>query len=92
MACTKMECCDWKPGQFDNNLQQRAHCGAVICSQINLASNHSIAFYLMSSDVALGLVSMDNVSLTKIICNRNFGNELAFTHSKDYLYYFVTDI
>ena len=26
-------------------------------------------------------------SLTKIICNRNFGNECASTHSKDYLYY-----
>ena len=25
-------------------------------------------------------------SLT-IICHRNFGNEFAFTHSKDYLYY-----
>ena len=24
--------------------------------------------------------------LTKIICHRNFGNEFAFTHSKDYLY------
>ena len=25
--------------------------------------------------------------LTKIICHRKFGNEFAFTHSKDYLYY-----
>ena len=30
---------------------------------------------------------MDNVSLTKILYHRNFGNEFAFTHSKDYLYY-----
>ena len=30
---------------------------------------------------------MDNVSLTKIICHRNFGNEFGFTHSKHYLYY-----
>ena len=32
---------------------------------------------------------MDNVSLIKTICHRNFGNEFAFTHSKDYLYYKV---
>ena len=32
-------------------------------------------------------VSTDNFSLTKIICHRNFDNEFAFTHSKDYLYY-----
>ena len=30
---------------------------------------------------------MDNVSLTKIICHRNFDNEFAFKQSKDYLYY-----
>ena len=30
---------------------------------------------------------MDNVSLTKIVCQRNFNNEFAFTHSKDYIYY-----
>ena len=30
------------------------------------------------------MVSTDNFSfLTKIICHRNFGNEFAFTHSKD---------
>ena len=29
----------------------------------------------------------DIFSLTKIICHRNFGNEFALTHSKDYLYY-----
>ena len=27
------------------------------------------------------------VFFDKIICHRNFGNEFAFTHSKDYLYY-----
>ena len=37
--------------------------------------------------IIFGLVSMDNVSLTKIICHRNFGHEFVFTHSKDYLYY-----
>ena len=30
---------------------------------------------------------MDIVSLTKILCHRNFGNKFVFTHSKDYLYY-----
>ena len=35
----------------------------------------------------LGRVSTDNVSLTKILCHRNFGNEFVFTNSKDYLYY-----
>ena len=30
---------------------------------------------------------MDNVSFSKIICQRNFGNEFVFTHSKDCLYY-----
>ena len=30
---------------------------------------------------------MDIFSLTNIICHRNFGNEFAFTHTKDYLYY-----
>ena len=29
---------------------------------------------------------MDNVSLSKILCHRNFGNNFVFTHSKDYLY------
>ena len=29
---------------------------------------------------------MDNVSFSKIICQRNFGNEFVFTHSKDCLY------
>ena len=30
-------------------------------------------------------VSANNFSLTKpIICHRNFGNEFAFIHSKDY--------
>ena len=32
-----------------------------------------------------GLVSTGNVSLAKIFCHRNFGNEFAFTHSKDSL-------
>ena len=27
----------------------------------------------------------DNFSSSKIICHRNFGNEVAFTYSKDYL-------
>ena len=35
----------------------------------------------------LGLVPIDNFSLPKIICHRNFGIEVAFTHSKYYLYY-----
>ena len=35
----------------------------------------------------LGLVSTGNVSLTKIVCHRNFGNEFAFTPRKDKLYY-----
>ena len=35
----------------------------------------------------LSLVSTNSFSLMKIICHRNFGNEFAFTHSKDYLYY-----
>ena len=35
----------------------------------------------------LALVSTDSVSLTKIICDRNFGNEFGFTHSKYYLHY-----
>ena len=35
----------------------------------------------------LGRVSTDNVSLTKILCRRNFGNEILFKNSKDYLYY-----
>ena len=38
------------------------------------------------NEIKLGLVSTDNVSLTKIICHRNFCNEFAFTHSKDCLY------
>ena len=39
----------------------------------------------------LKLLSMDNFSLTKINCHKNFGNEFAFTHSKVYLFTFVTD-
>ena len=35
----------------------------------------------------LSLVSMDNFSLTKLIFHRTIGDEFAFTHSKDYLYY-----
>ena len=35
----------------------------------------------------LGHVPMDNVSLSKILCHRNCGNEFLFTHSNDYLYY-----
>ena len=38
-------------------------------------------------DLHVSLVFTDNFSLTKIICHRNFRNEFAFTHSKDYLYY-----
>ena len=34
-------------------------------------------------------VPMDIVSLSKILCHRNFGNEFVFTHSKGYLYYFA---
>ena len=30
---------------------------------------------------------MDIFSLTKIICHRNFVNDFAFTHNKDYLYF-----
>ena len=30
-------------------------------------------------------VSTDNVSLTKNLCHRNFGNEFMFTQRKDYL-------
>ena len=30
---------------------------------------------------------MDNVSLTKILCHGNIGNEFVFTNSKDFLYY-----
>ena len=36
---------------------------------------------------SLGLVSTENVSLKNIICHRNFGNEFAFIHCIDYLYY-----
>ena len=42
---------------------------------------------MVTNDWCISLVSMDNFSLTKIICHRNFDNEFAFTHSKDYLYY-----
>ena len=35
------------------------------------------------------LVSTDTFSLTKIICHRNFGNEFAFTHSKDCMYMYL---
>ena len=41
----------------------------------------------LSKHSSLGRVSTDNVSLTKILCHRNFGNEIVFTNSKDYLYY-----
>ena len=40
----------------------------------------------------LGRVPMDSVSLTKILCHRNFGNEFVFTHSKDYLYYILSSL
>ena len=33
--------------------------------------------------VYYSLVFTGNFSLAKIICHRNFGNESAFTHSKD---------
>ena len=36
---------------------------------------------------SISLNLMDNFSLTNIICHRNFRNEFAFTHTKDYLYY-----
>ena len=50
---------------------------------MQLAGNH---VFLQITSV-LGQVSMDNFSLTKIICHRNFGNEFVFTHSQDYLYH-----
>ena len=34
----------------------------------------------------LSLFSMDNFSLTKIICHRNSGNEFAFTHTAKITY------
>ena len=58
------------------NLQK---VGASTCSWITGLTNQNVE--------DLGLVSMDNFFLTKIICHRNFDNEFALTHSKDYLYY-----
>ena len=44
-------------------------------------------FDLMEYGIDIGLASTDNASLTKITYNnkfRNFGDEFAFTHSKDF--------
>ena len=50
--------------------------------KISLNEDHFVLFLLQ-----VGLVSTDNISVTKIICHRTFCNEMAFTHSKDNLYY-----
>ena len=55
--------------------------GRKAISQIVYSVHVQIYVYLLVR------VPMDSVSLTKILCHRNFGNEFVFTHSKDYLYY-----
>ena len=56
---------------------------AVVAGHMKCHSSKSSSKKVVSNS----LVSKDNFSLTKIICHRNFGNEFAFTRSKDYLYY-----
>ena len=54
-----------------------------------MCENYYYCYDSYNKGLNVSLVSTDNFSLTKIICHRNFGNEFAFTHNNDYLYYFA---
>ena len=66
------------------------HSKYVYCYNLNILSRARRSFDAPAFKIER--VSMDNVSFTKILCHRNFGNEIVFTNNIDYLYYLARSI